>query len=398
MFDLGSGTSDRKEKEEMKDLKEVRREIDAIDEEMVNLFVRRMSAAEAVAEAKRGSGTPVLNPAREREILAKVAGKVGPDLENEARILFTTLMSISRGRQRAELSKGNAFSEFLGKAIAATSAQFPSAATVACAGIEGSYAQQAACRLVQFPTIFYFKGFDDVFSAVEKGMCDYGVLPIENSAVGSVTTVYDLMAKHDFKIVRAMKHRIRHVLLAPRGVKLADVREVASHPYALAQCAEYLRRLPDVKRVPAANTAVAAQELAKSGRTDAAVIASRECADLYGLDILEDDVSDVTSNYTRFICISRKCEIYPDAGKVSLLMSLGHRPGALSDVLVKFAAIGVNLTKLESRPIPGTDFEFQFIFELEASPHDPRVANLLAGLASDPEIEHFTFLGAYAEK
>ena len=382
----------------MKDLKEVRKEIDEIDEEMVRLFVRRMNAAEAVAEAKRGSGTPVLNPAREREILAKVAGAVGADLENEARILFTTLMSISRGRQRAELAKGDAFSESIARAIAETPDRFPSSASVACCGIEGAYTQQAACRLVQFPTIFYFKGFDDVFAAVEKGMCTYGVLPIENSAVGSVTAVYDLMAKHDFKIVKAMKLRIRHVLLAPRGVKLGDVREIASHPYALAQCSGFLRTLKDVRQVPASNTAVAAAELAKSGRRDAAVIAARECADLYGLDILEEDVSDVTSNYTRFICISRRSEIYKDADKVSLLMNLGHRPGALSDVLVKFAAVGVNLTKLESRPILGTDFEFRFIFELEASPHDPRVVRLLAGLANDPEIEHFTFLGAYAEK
>jgi len=382
----------------MKDLKEVRREIDAIDEEMVNLFVRRMTAAEAVAEAKRSSGEPVLNPAREREILAKVAETVGSDLENEARILFTTLMSISRGRQRAELSKGNAFAEGLSKAIAETPERFPSAASVASAGVEGAYNQQAVCRMFAFPTIFYFKSFDDVFSAVEKGMCDYGVLPIENSAVGSVTAVYDLMARHDFRIVNAMKLRIRHVLLAPKGVKLEAVREVSSHPYALAQCSAYLRKRPEMRQVPASNTAVAAVELAKSGRTDAAVIASRECAELYGLDVLEEDISDVAGNYTRFICISRKSEIFPGADKVSLMMNLGHRPGALSDVLVKFAAGGINLTKLESRPIPGTDFEFRFIFELEASPFDPRVVKILAGLANDPGVESFTFLGAYGEK
>jgi len=382
----------------MKDLKEVRREIDEIDEEMVNLFVRRMAAAESVAAAKRGNGAPVLNPGREREILAKAAQAVGPDLENEARILFTTLMSLSRSRQRTELAHGNRFETELAKTLAETPVRFPSSATVACAGVEGSYAQQAACRLVQFPSIFYFKGFEDVFTAVEKGMCDYGVLPIENSAVGSVTAVYDLMSKHDFRIVRAMKHRIRHVLLAPGGVALADVREISSHPYALTQCARFIRSLDGVRALPSSNTAVAAQELAQSGRRDAAVIAARECAELYGLNVLVEDVSDVTSNYTRFICISRKAEIYPDAEKISLLMSLAHRPGALSDVLVKFAAAGINLTKLESRPIPGTDFKFRFVFELEASVRDARVVALLAGLASDPEIERFTFLGAYAEK
>ena len=379
-------------------LEEIRREINTIDDELVKLFVRRMEASEKVAAVKRGSSTPVLDPARERAILAKVAKAVGPDFENEARLLFTTLMSMSRGRQRAELAGEEGFAKEIATALAATPDRFPSSATVACAGTEGSYAQQAVCRLVQFPSIFYFKGFDDVFTAVEKGMCDYGVLPIENSAVGSVTAVYDLMAKHNFKIVKALKLRIRHVLLAPPGVAFADIREIASHPHALAQCSEFLRAQSAIRAVPATNTAAAAAELAASGRRDAAVIASRECAELYGLEVLREDISNITSNYTRFICISKRTELYPDADKFSVMMSLNHRPGALTDVLVKFAAVGVNLTKLESRPVPGSDFEFRFIFDFEASPRDPRVVKMLSGFVLDPEIEHFTFLGAYSEK
>ena len=383
---------------EKTNLEEIRDEINAIDDELVKLFVLRMKAAEKVAEVKRSSSRPVTDPARERAILAKVAKAVGPDFENEARLLFTTLMSMSRGRQRAELAGTDGFAKEIADALAATPDHFPSSATVACSGAEGSYSQQAVCRLVHVPSIFYFKGFDDVFTAVEKGMCDYGVLPIENSAVGSVTAVYDLMAKHNFKIVRAMKLRIRHVLLAAPGVKLADVKEISSHPHALAQCSEYLRTLPSVRAVPATNTAAAAAALAASGRKDLAVIASRECAELYGLDVLKDDISNITSNYTRFICISKRDEIYPDADKFSVMMSLNHRPGALTDVLVKFAAAGVNLTKLESRPVPGSDFEFRFIFDFEASPRDPRVVKMLSGFELDPEIEHFTFLGAYSEK
>lgn len=379
-------------------LEAIRNEINAIDDGLIKLFVRRMEAAEKVAEVKRSSAAPVLDPARERAILSKVAKAVGPDFENEARLLFTTLMSMSRGRQRAELAANGGFTKEIANAIAETSDRFPSSATVACAGMEGSYAQQAVCRLVQFPSIFYFKGFDDVFSAVEKSMCDYGVLPIENSAVGSVTAVYDLMAKHNFKIVRAMKLRIRHVLLAPHGVKLEDIKEISSHPHALAQCSEFLRTVPEIRTVPATNTAAAAAALNASGRKDVAVIASRECAELYGLDVIHEDISNIKSNYTRFICISKRTEIYPDADKFSVMMSLNHRPGALTDVLVKFAAVGVNLTKLESRPVPGSDFEFRFIFDFEASPRDPRVVKMLSGFAIDPEIEHFTFLGAYSEK
>ena len=380
------------------ELSDIRREIDVLDEELAKLFVRRMACADQVAAAKRTSGKAVLDPGRERAILAKVAERVGPGLETEGRLLFSTLMSISRGRQRALLAEGGAFAKTIADALSATPALFPSKATVACPGAEGGYSQQAAVSFVQFPSLLYFRDFESVFAAVEQGMCDYGVLPVENSTAGSVTQVYDLMAKHDFRIVRALKLRIRHVLLAPKGVKLADVREVASHPHALAQCAEFLKAHKDIRPSPASNTAAAAEALARSGRTDAAVIAARECAGLYGLDVLADDISDTPSNFTRFICISRKTEIYPDANKFSLMMSLPHRPGALADVLVRFAAVGVNLTKLESRPVVGSDFEFRFVFDFEASPHDERAVKLLSSLASDPEVEHFTFLGAYAEK
>ena len=380
------------------ELSDIRKEIDVLDEEMAKLLVRRMDCADRVAEAKRGTGKPVLDPGREREILAKVAERVGPELESEGKLLFSILMSISRGRQRVRLADDGRFAKTFADAMAATPALFPAKATVACPGAEGGYSQQAAVSFVQFPSILYFRDFESVFAAVEQGMCDYGVLPIENSTAGSVTQVYDLMAKHDFRIAKAVKLRIRHVLLAPKGVKLADVREIASHPHALAQCAEFLKAHKGIQAIPASNTAAAAAELARSGRTDAAVIASRECAELYGLDILAEDISDTPSNFTRFICISRKTEIYPDANKFSLMMSLPHRPGALADILIRFAAVGVNLTKLESRPVVGSDFEFRFIFDLEASPHDEHVVKLLSSFACDPEIEQFTFLGAYAER
>ena len=382
----------------MKDLEDIRMEINEIDENMRELFVRRLAVSAEVAEAKRAKGTPILNPAREREILARVAKEVGPDMENEARLFFTTLFSISRGRQRSAIQGENALVAQIGEALEKTPNQFPSSATVACPGTEGAYSQQATSRLFSFPTILYFRGFENVCRAVETGMCDYGVLPIENSAVGSVPAIYDAMAQHQFKIVRAMRMRIRHVLLAKRGVKLADVKEVTSHPHAIAQCSAFLLSHPEMRTIPASNTAAAAADLAASDRMDEAVIASRACAELYGLDVLAEDISNVASNYTRFICISKDLQIYPDASKMTLLMSLAHHPGALSGVLAKFASIGVNLSKLESRPVPGSDFEFRFTLDIEASPRDPRVVKLLDGLASDPEVEHFTYLGAYDEK
>ncbi|MBQ9344667.1 MAG: chorismate mutase [Kiritimatiellae bacterium] len=379
------------------DLTSLRTEINAIDDEMVKLFLRRMALMDDVAETKRQAHAPVLDPAREREILSRVAAEVGPELENGARLFFATLFDISRSRQRAALASGGGLADEVAAALAATPDRFPTRAMVACQGAEGAYSQQAACHLFPFPSILYFNTFDDVFAAVEKGMCPYGMLPIENSAAGSVAAIYDLMVQHHFHIARAIRQRIDHVLLAPRGVKLADVREVVSHPHALSQCNGFLKQHAGWVLTPMANTAGAARALADSGRRDLAAIASRACAELYGLDILADDIADVASNYTRFICISKKLEVYPDASKISFMLSLPHRPGALYEVMSRFAAINVNLTKLESRPIPGMDFEFRFTFELEGSPTDARVVQLLGELAADPAIEHFTFLGAYAE-
>ncbi len=378
-------------------LANVREEIDSIDDELVALFTRRLALASEVAAAKRESGASVTDPAREREILTRVSEMVGPDYENGARLLFTTLFSISKARQRL-LLKGQSSLVRAVRAAVSDELKFPSRAFVACCGTEGSYAQQATSLLFAAPTIAYFNDFEKVFEAVEKGLCPYGVLPIENSAAGSVAAVYDLMQKHRFHIARALRLKIDHVLLAPPGTKLEDVKEVVSHPHAIAQCKEFLKAHPGMKAVPSSNTAVAAKELASSGRKDAAVIASRVCAELYGLEVLAEGIQDASYNYTRFICISKNMEIYPDATKFSIMLSLPHRPGSLNSIIAKFSAIDVNLTKLESRPIPGMDFEFRFVFDFEASPTDRQVLALLSELSTDPDIDHFAFLGAYAEK
>lgn len=378
-----------------RDVMTLRGEIDGIDDEIARLFARRMAIIDGIAQAKRRRGSPVSDPARERATLSRVAEKIGGDLENGARLLFTTLFGIAKARQRAVVHGDSPLVASIRSAVSAAE-PFPTHGIVACPGAEGSYAQQAVTSMFKVPTILFFSGFEKVFEAVEKGLCPYGMLPIENSAAGSVSQVYDLMVRHRFHIVRSVRVKIDHVLLGCRGAKLSDVREVSSHPHALAQCSAFLKSHPEMVAVPGANTAVAAAELAKSGRLDRAVIASRACAELYGLDILSDNVADASFNATRFICIAREMSITPDANKFSVMLSLPHRPGSLNGIIAKFAAIDVNLTKLESRPIPGMDFEFRFTFEFEASPRDPGVLGLLAELSRDPEIERFTFLGAYA--
>ena len=383
----------------MKDIRNIRAEIDDIDSQLTQLFQRRLEIVKQVAESKHERGAPVTDRARERDILSRVTAAVDPEYEHGARLFFNTLFSISKARQRVILNGEKPLVKAVRAACEAKAGKrFPHRAVVACPGTEGAYAQQATSLLFPIPTILYFDGFEAVFEAVEKGVCPYGILPIENSAAGSVTAVYDLMVRHKFHIVRALRLKIDHVLLAPRGTKLEDVKEISSHPHALAQCGAFLKAHPGAKVIPASNTAVAAKTLASSGRTDAAVIASRACAELYGLEVIAERIADVSYNYTRFICIAKDLEIYPEADKFSVMLSLPHRPGALNELISKFASIDVNLTKLESRPIPGQDFEFSFVFDFEASPHDEQVLALLSELASDPEIEHFTFLGAYQER
>ena len=381
----------------MENIADIRAKIDKIDGQLCDLLKERLSTMADMAEAKRRLGKPINDPAREREILNRLMDRVGPEYETEVRLLFSTLFNLTKAKQRI-LQKGTSP---LTEAITAACAEekaFPTRTLVACSGVEGSYAQQATCQMFRVPTILYFNSFDKVFEAVESGLCPYGVLPVENSAAGSVGSVYDAMVKHHFYIVKSLRLRINHVLLGNPGATLAGITEISSHQHALAQCNNFLRNHPNIKLDTAPNTATAAKTLSESGRLDMAVIASRSCAELYGLDVLADNVADTQFNYTRFICISKNLEIFQDARKLSIMLILPHQPGSLNELLARFSAIGVNLTKLESRPIPGSDFEFLFTFDFEASPHDERVLRLLAELSTDPTITHFTFLGAYGEE
>lgn len=268
----------------------------------------------------------------------------------------------------------------------------------ACCGAPGAYAEEAARRMLDGAEVLYFKDFESVARAVSGGLVPYGVLPIENSLAGSVLPVYDLLQRDGFRIVKAVRVQVEHVLLAAEGVRLDDIREIASHPQAFAQCGRFLALHPDVETVSVASTASAAQRLASSGRRDAAAIASRRCALLYGLEVLEEDVQDAVYNVTRFICIANALKVDIDANRISLLLTLAHSPGALYGLLRRFAEVGVNLTKIESRPIPGSDFEVRFILDFEAQSLSLPVRALLAELEHAPEVRRCQVLGVYREE
>ena len=378
-------------------LEELRTEIDAIDDTLVNAFAQRMDVVARVSQAKKEQGLPTLDPARERAKLADIASKLPPELAQYGYALWSMLFEISRGYQNAMNPQPSALRKEIEGAMASTPNLFPPSATVACQGVEGAYSQLACEKLFKHPQVMYFGSFESVFSAIENGFCDYGVLPLENSTAGSVTQIYDLMLRHSsLKIVRSTRLKIDHNLVAKKGTKLEDIKEIFSHPQAISQCSAYLEKLgKDVKITPCENTAAAAEAVAQSDRKDVAAIASHSCVALYGLERLAADIQDRSNNYTRFICISKKLEIYPGADKTSLMVVLPHRPGSLYQILARFYALGLNLIKLESRPLPDREFEFMFYFDLETSVYSDEFIRMVDDLSA--VCEEFQYLGSYSE-
>jgi len=378
----------------MTNLEEIRTETDKIDDEIAKLFEKRLTLVASVAKVKAETNTSILRPTREREIISRMTKEHGEMSADYMKLLFTTIFDISRSHQIVLTNRSSKTAANIDHSLATTPQLFPKDAQVACQGTEGANSTFACEKLFARPTILYFNSFESVFSAVAKGLCQYGILPVENSLHGSVTNVYDLMKKNHFYIVRSVKLKITHALLAKPGVRLADVKMVYSHEQALAQCSQFLKdRNYEIQVYE--NTALAAKFVSESPRDDIAAIASMNCSELYGLEILNDDIQNSANNYTRFICISKKLEIYPGARKISLVVTVPHRPGSLYQLMTKFSTLGINLTKLESRPIPDRDFEFMFYFDLDVSVYDEVVAKLFSLLENGTD--HFEFLGCYAE-
>ena len=378
------------------DINNLRGEIDNIDSQLVELFKKRMDTAADIAKYKLLNNLPVYDKQRERELLSKVSQISGEEYENYTLRLYSQILELSKAYQSKIIKTPSALYEKISAAIDnKEKMQFPEKAIVACQGVEGAYSSLACEKIFRTPSIMFVDSFDSVFSAVSQGLCQYGVLPIENSTAGSVNRVYDLMDKQHFYIVKCVRLKINHSLLAKKGTKLENIKEIYSHDMAIAQTADFLAEHPEIKVIPCENTAVAAKKVADSERDDIAAISSAECAALYGLDVLEESVQNREDNYTRFICISKKLEIYPGADKTSLMLTLPHKPGALYNLLSMFSALDINLLKLESRPLDGRDFEFMFYFDVEASVYSEKFLQMITELPS--ATESFSYLGSYTE-
>lgn len=362
-----------------------RENIDRIDKELLPLFIQRMRCSERVAEIKREAGAPVLNTQREREILERVSHEAG-EFGGSAAALYREIMAISRARQHQMLDQDSPLRELERSARR----ELPQpVGRVVCQGVRGAYSHQAARRLFGGADIEFVPEFGQVFQEVERGAL--GVVPVENSAAGSVTAVYDLILRYRFFIVGAVDVKVEHCLAAAGE---GPVRRVLSHPQALSQCSEYISA-HGLEAEEFSNTAAAAEYIAKEHPEGAGAICSKEAAERYGLTILEEGVQNAKNNTTRFVAIYKEAVLPENASKISLCFSIPHTTGSLNNVLQRFAVSGLNLTKIESRPIPDRNFEYDFYLDFSGSIHTPSTLDLICAL--NEELPRFSFLGNYSE-
>jgi len=377
------------------DIKTLNESLYDIDKELISLITKRIELSHQLNETTDDEGLNVPLAQIERDAISNASNIASEDLASGIEAVYRTMMSTQQIYNNQKNGVKSATYENIQKALQATPQLFPERATVACQGVAGAYSQSACEGLFKSPSIMYCNTFEAVFKAVESGLCKYGVLPIENSTAGSVNAIYDAMISHNFSIVKSIRIRVNHCLVAKPGTKIEDIKEIVSHEQALSQCKKYISTLNGVKTKEVANTAMAAKMVSQSERTDLAAIASSNCSDYYDLKELATEIQDNNNNYTRFICITKNNEVYPGADRISFMMTLPHKPGALYKVISRLNALGINMRKLESRPLQGREFEFMFYFDVEASIYSPDVEKMLTDLEQDTE--SFRYLGAYSE-
>ena len=367
----------------MDELKELRQEIDSIDRQVVELFRQRMDVTRRVGEYKAARGIPVLDQAREREVLNNKGELAGEELRPAVITLYQTIMSISRRQQRDMLGE-RADNPGLQRYLDARNAvrQAVDDPRVVYQGVPGAYSEQACINF--FGSRVESEGleqFEDCFKALREGKADYAVLPIENSSTGAIRQIYDLLTQYECHLVGETTVKVEHCLMAPKGASLDTITHVYSHEQGLFQCEQYLNHYPHWSRVPQADTAGSAQMVAKIGDITKAAICSARAAELYGLEILARAINHNTHNTTRFVVVSPNMELREGADKISTLFVLPHEAGSLHEILTIFAVRGLNMVKLESRPVPEHSWEYMFFLEFNGHLNEDVTADVLHELA-----------------
>lgn len=366
----------------MKDLLEIREEIDAIDDQIVKLYEERMELAEEVAEYKILNHKPVFDKEREKNKLDALGAKTHSDFNRHGvRELFDQIMSMSRKKQYQLLTEHGIIQESQFSCIGELDFQ---SAKVVFQGVEGAYSQQAMQEYFgKDCDSFHVETWKDAMEAIKNGYADYAVLPIENSSAGIVSENYDLLVEYDNYIVAEQIIKIDHVLVGCADADISDIKTVYSHPQALMQCSDYLEEHRNWEKISIKNTAMAAKKVNDDHDLSQAAIAGRITAELYGLKVLDEAIQNDKNNSTRFIIVSGKKIYRRSANKISICFEIPHESGSLYHMLSHFIYNGLNMTNIQSRPIQGKNWEYRFFIDFEGTFEDDAVQNALRGLSEE---------------
>lgn len=375
-------------------LEESRSEIDRIDKQMFSLFEERMKVAENIAKIKIEKNLPILNNSREDEVLEKAGKSVSPEYSRYVKEFTSYMMKLSRARQKEIHSLIVKNEDTYTKKLVSSKAEIKNP-VVTVQGVCGSYASIAAKKMYKNCTLKFVESFKDVMKSINSGECDYGVLPVENSTAGSVIDVYDLLISYKLNIVKALRLPISHCLLGVKGTTLSSIKEIYTHPHAFPQCKPFFNENSSIKQVKCKNTAVAAKTVYEMNDIKKAAIASEDCAKLYNLEIIEQNIQQSDDNCTRFVSVSKQPEIHSNADKISLIVSLPHKTGSLYNFLSSFSLCGLSLTKIESRPDPSTPFEYIFYVDFLGNLKSKQTLDLISSIHD--ELPFMYFLGNYNE-
>lgn len=351
----------------MSELDILRKDIDVIDAALVELFERRMELVARVADIKEQNGIGVLNSNREEEVIKHNMELLkNKELSPQLEMFLRSVMDISKGLQKNRM-RG------IGK----------EGVKVGFQGTRGSFGHEAAVDYFgKEAELLEYVEFSDVFSSLERGDVEYGVLPIENSSTGSITQVYDLLGSYGFYIVGEICVKVSHNLMAIKGTKLEDIQEVYSHMQAFEQSSRYFKRHPGWKLIPYHNTAYSARYVAQSGDTTKAAVGSLNAAKLYDLEVLANGINDSSNNFTRFVIIGKEMSTDAEADKISLHLSIKHQPGALHETLGYFSKNGLNMIKIESRPAKESAWEYMFYIDFEGNINDENTKKAIEEIKS----------------
>lgn len=376
----------------MATLEELRVQLDKIDNEIVRLYEERMRVCGEVGEYKVKSGKKVLDRQREKNKLADVASKVSSDFNKKGiQELYTQLMSMSRKLQYQQLVEAGALGRLPFIEIESLEKE---KARVVFQGVEGAYSQAAMQHYFgENCNGFHVRTFRDAMEAIEEGAADYAVLPIENSSAGAVNEMYDLLVEFENYIVAETIIPITHTLAGVPGTKLEDIQRVYSKAEALMQTTHFLDEHADWQQISVVNTAVAAKKVFEEKDKTQAAVCSAYAAKVHGLSVLADNLNDEPDNSTRFVIVTNQKVYLHEASKISICFELPHESGSLYRILSHFIYNDLNMTKIESRPIEGKNWEYRFFVDFEGNMEEPAVKNALRGLRE--EARNLRILGNY---